>query len=653
MSQQAFDTAAIASYRGKILNLERQNKNLRSTIDDLEHTLAMTTAKFSNACSELQQTREELELYKGLVGRLFPSESGLTTFPFLQKHVLSLGHNFPEENIPIMLQMAQCGEGLWALFKEHLGFPSWRQIQRWRASCLERIGISKENLNGEISNLRHVFQVFLGENYAGQHYRVVLAVDAAGVSPRVVVHKNGQIDGFVDSDATIPVEQAILLRNSLADLRGFVSEHHDDIVRDFFVVFVCPLESHRGGFPIFLFPKCNGSADPNFTAALMQLLENVRQCSVEVVGLGCDGDPGYLRFVRDVVNSMDIVDISRPLHGNGAPALLMFEDLLHLAKCIRYRLICGSNLCPFPHKMDIVCVQEFLQCGIVPWVLDPSQVRKMDDFLPIMMFNVENVLRALDQGKPNVSICLLPTALMLSAVMDSNLTRNQRLNYLSQAWAFFWCYKQAYTNSLPSVPAQSASKMKGTNQRMAIYDKITCDKAISLCYALSRIIADPKAVHLGALGTHWLEHFFGNVRRLCNRNDCPGNFERSIYLIMMKKALNGPSTEESNRNRLSDSGAILPPDTQENCLPDMPIGSYIFEAQVILQLLPHMFKEPFATLLRQTYMCQRRPVPPQFLLRNMVYHTAEPRECGSTRTSRMTDVAGLTTRNRDIMAGQI
>ena len=91
--------------------------------------------------------------------------------------------------------------------------------------------------------------------------------------------------------------------------------------------------------------------------------------------------------------------------------------------------------------------------------------------------------------------------------------------------------------------------MKGTNPIMAIYDKITCDKAISLCYALSRIIADPRPVHLGALGTHWLEHFFGNVRRLCNRNDCPANFERSIYLIMMKKALNGPTApEEANRN---------------------------------------------------------------------------------------------------------
>ena len=111
----------------------------------------------------------------------------------------------------------------------------------------------------------------------------------------------------------IPVKQAIILRNSLEDLRGFVAEHHQDIVRDFFVVLVCPLESHKGGFPIFLFPKCNGSADPNFTAALTELVVNVRQCSVELVGLGCDGDPGYLRFVRDVVNVMDVVDISRPL----------------------------------------------------------------------------------------------------------------------------------------------------------------------------------------------------------------------------------------------------------------------------------------------------------------------------------------------------
>ena len=204
-------------------------------------------------------------------------------------------------------------------------------------------------------------------------------------------------------------------------------------------------------------------------------------------------------------------------------------------------------------------------CALNWSILTLSPLSKFGDQF-IMMFNAENVLRAPDQGKPHVSICLLPTT---SAVMDSNLTRNERWNYLSQAWAFFWCYKQTYTNSLPrSLPVQCPSKRRGTNQRMAIYDKITCDKAISLCYALSRIIADSRTVHLGALGTHWLEHFFGNVRRLCNRNDCPANFERSIYLIIMTKALNGlAAPKEANRNRCSDSGAILPQDTQENCLP--------------------------------------------------------------------------------------
>ena len=57
--------AEIASYRGKIMNFERQKKELLGQIDHIDHCLAMTTAKFSKACSELQQAREELELYKG------------------------------------------------------------------------------------------------------------------------------------------------------------------------------------------------------------------------------------------------------------------------------------------------------------------------------------------------------------------------------------------------------------------------------------------------------------------------------------------------------------------------------------------------------------------------------------------------------------
>ena len=118
--------------------------------------------------------------------------------------------------------------------------------------------------------------MYLGESYEGK--RVVLAVDAAGVSPRVIVHKNGQTDGFLNEEASVPEEQASALCSSLQHLRDFVSEHQKDIVKDCFVVFVCPLESLHGGFPILLYPKGNGVADQQFFGHILQLITKKLSC---------------------------------------------------------------------------------------------------------------------------------------------------------------------------------------------------------------------------------------------------------------------------------------------------------------------------------------------------------------------------------------
>ena len=187
---------------------------------------------------------------------------------------------------------------------------------------------------------------------------------------------------------------------------------------------------------------------------------------------------------------MDLIDVTRPLHQQQVDSLMVFEDLLHFAECVRYRFDCVRRICPYPHEHVAVSVQDFEGIGGFPWVLDNSQVRKMDDFLPIMLLNVDNFIRALDMGMPHVSLRFLPVTVMLSAVMNSELTRQQRLDYLSRAWDFFWCYKQAYRNSLPEIPRHKTSKTKGQNQFMAIYDFNTLDKALSLCYSLSRVIAD-------------------------------------------------------------------------------------------------------------------------------------------------------------------
>ena len=218
-------------------------------------------------------------------------------------------------------------------------------------------------------------------------------------------------------------------------------------------------------------------------------------------------------------------------------------------------------------------------------MLDPSQVRKMDDFLPLMMFTIDNVCNALKMNREDVAVTLLPIALALDAVMNGNLTRIERLDYLATAWAFFWCYKQAYSIMPSEMKCQTSSKQKGMNRHMQIYDMNTLDKGLSLFYSLSVVISDAKPVHLGALGTHWLEHLFGNVRRLCNRNDTPENFQRCLLLTVFKKlVLTQADGSFQPRKRLSDSGAFLDPEPTPSSS-RMPLGSSAgpvstFESQI-------------------------------------------------------------------------
>ena len=87
--------------------------------------------------------------------------------------------------------MARDGEGIWNLFVEHLGFSCWRTIQRSRNSVFDEYGISRELLDGQIPNLQRIFEMYFGYHYEGK--RVILVVDAAGVSLRVIVHKQWSI----------------------------------------------------------------------------------------------------------------------------------------------------------------------------------------------------------------------------------------------------------------------------------------------------------------------------------------------------------------------------------------------------------------------------------------------------------------------------
>ena len=125
---------------GRLAIVDKMKQQILSLQQDLSQEKSisrMNLERLSESCkreSELRARCEELEekvaiLQQGL---------GLDKLPFLAKHVANLGHNYPEEHIPVFLQIAQCGESIWNLLHEHLGFLCSKTIQMWSKKSLVR-----------------------------------------------------------------------------------------------------------------------------------------------------------------------------------------------------------------------------------------------------------------------------------------------------------------------------------------------------------------------------------------------------------------------------------------------------------------------------------------------------------------------------------
>lgn len=93
-----------------------------------------------------------------------------------------------------------------------------------------------------------------------------------------------------------------------------------------------------------------------------------------------------------------------------------------------------------------------------------------------------------------------------------------------------------------------------------MFDMIFYNKFISLCQSLIVIITYPQAVHLGALGTHLLEHFFLCIRQLCKGDDSVDRVVQALIHTVLGKYLSmqtGLKIDPQKWKSRSNSGCIL------------------------------------------------------------------------------------------------
>ena len=120
---------------------------------------------------------------------------------------------------------------------------------------------------------------------------------------------------------------------------------------------------------------------------------------------------------------------------------LIFEDLMHLVKCDRYRKASGALFCPALYSAKATISRSaFEDNGIPQWILNNNRFTKMDDGLPLKLFTIQNILHLRSKQKYDLSFSLLPSTLLLESIMNESYTREQRLHLLSIGYSIIFIY---------------------------------------------------------------------------------------------------------------------------------------------------------------------------------------------------------------------
>lgn len=431
--------------------------------------------------------------------------------------------------IPYILILALFGKKVSLFLHITLGFPVWSTIIRWRKKFISKYKIC---LDGTPESIQNMVDSYLGEI---DDKRVVLAIDAASVSARVSVSSNGEVKGLLNTKWINNPNEVL---STPYEFSTFVSSHEHEIIRYFFVVHICPLCPSAKSFPIALIPKCSGNANKEIVENFKKIVENVKKI-VNVVGVAFDGDSGWLHLAKHSATTTKNLILQSLLKNEKIFSLdkyvilyddknidqlpfLIFEDLLHLVKCFRYRLISGCGICPsvYSDENNFISNENFQTVGIPPWILDNAKYLKMDDGLPLKLFTFENIQKCILKDRYDLAYSLIPCTLLINSIMNDELDRTARIEMLSIGYSIVFLYLnelEKYSN-FKKDRKQKTSKNGGKCMHLTLMDKKWCAKYLSLCASLVYVLNDCHAVDLGSLGSHKLEHFFGKVRQFARGN---------------------------------------------------------------------------------------------------------------------------------------
>lgn len=198
--------------------------------------------------------------------------------------------------------------------------------------------------------------------------------------------------------------------------------------------------------------------------------------------------------------------------------------------------------------------KDLIALGIPHYLLDDNKGRKMEDDLPLKIFNLQTIQKIIKKEDFHLLLAMLPTTLLLESLHRESLNKQATIDYLllgSSVMIVFFLIQYIVVENQFDVYKQnqfSYKKMRCFTNSWSKHYIFT-----TLCIA-SQIITE-KSINTGACSSHYQEHSFANIRRHSKGDHSHMKFIKSMKHILLEHILIDKMNIEINvpKSR-SDSG---------------------------------------------------------------------------------------------------
>lgn len=239
------------------------------------------------------------------------------------------------------------------------------------------------------------------------------------------------------------------------------------------------------------------------------------------------------------------------------------SDMLHLLKNARSYLL-NHLLYVYPSKL--ICINKPLMEEALEHakcLTDTSKEGRMKDGYAISLFSWETFVTLIKKNRYEAAFFVLPFACLQESVRSTCLSISDRLKFLDIAFRCFkFHFKEITSPGKPiGITENFTRNTIGTTIGAANWIIRCINTVVGIVFALNlHIQGVVPHLHLGRLGSHDVECFFGAMRRLSMNNEQSTHaIDIVIRSMILKQCIRQLTINTKIRTRLNTGGISLTP----------------------------------------------------------------------------------------------